>query len=110
MAVAIAGVGRHVDVQTKLATIIDFFYETMDADSAAYVRSRLLDRSDQFGLEEVEAILRWALEEWTGRPTEESQDSSPSQPPTGPSSTPPTSESTFSPSHRTDSSTSSTPG
>lgn len=96
VAVAMSGVGRHMDPATKVATIIDFFYEVLDSDSAAYIRRRLLSREDPFGLKEVGDILHDLMEEWSGRPTQESQDSSSSPSSTGPSSTPRTSEPTSS--------------
>jgi hypothetical protein len=65
-----AGLGRHVRTENKIAAVIDFFVEVMDDDSAAYIRSRLLDRRDAFGLEEVEQIMSAMVEEWTGRPTQ----------------------------------------
>lgn len=87
VAVAMAGVGRHVETTVKVATIIDFFNEVLDDSSSAYMRRRLLDRRDPFGLEQVSEILKALMEEWTGRPTQEPQGSSQRQGSSGPSST-----------------------
>jgi len=69
-AMVMAAMGRHTSESTKLAGIIDFFMAVMDNDSAGYLADRLLERSDPFGLPEIEAIMTWLVEEWTGHPTQ----------------------------------------
>lgn len=96
VAVVAAGLGRHTPTMEKIATAIDFFYEVMDENSAAYVRRRLLDRYDPFGIDEVSAITRWMFEEWSGNPTNGSSGSSQSPPTNGRSSKRNTSKSTSS--------------
>lgn len=69
LAMLMASVGRHTSQQTKIAGIIDFFVAVMDERSHGHIVDRLLDRDDPFGLKEVEEIMMWMIEEWTGRPT-----------------------------------------
>lgn len=75
------------DKRTKVAGIINFFVAVMDEDDHAYITSRLLDRHDPFGIEEVTSILFWMIEEWTGNPTDEPSGSTPSRPSGGRKST-----------------------
>jgi hypothetical protein len=71
IAMTMAALGRHTSNQTKIAGIIDFFVEILDEDSHQYIVERLLSRNDPLGLEQVEEILDWLVEEWTGRPTQQ---------------------------------------
>lgn len=93
LAILAASVGRHSSVHNQVAGIIDFFVEVMDDFSHSYLRDRLLDREDPFGLEEVESIMAWMMEEWTGRPTQQPSVSTPSRRSGGPRSTQRTSRS-----------------
>lgn len=70
LAILIATTGRHTSQATQVAGVVNFFVEVMDEPSHAYLVDRLLDRTDPFGIEEVEAIMSWMIEEWTGRPTQ----------------------------------------
>jgi hypothetical protein len=70
VAILMASISRHTSVATKLAGIIDFFVEVMDEPSREYVVGRLMDRNDPFGLEEVEQISKWMMEELGGYPTQ----------------------------------------
>lgn len=79
IALVMAGTGRHTSVATRIASIIDFMMGCMDEDSATYITERLMDRTDPFGLEEVEEILGYIIEEWTGRPTPQRSASTSSQ-------------------------------
>lgn len=101
LAILIASVGRHSSQHQQIAGIINFFVEVMDERSHGYVVGRLLDREDPFGLEEVEAIMSWMIEEWTGRPTQSPSVSTRSQRRAGRKSTPRTSPSISSGSPRT---------
>jgi hypothetical protein len=96
LAMLMASTGRHTSQHTKVAGIIDFFVEVMDEPSHHYIVDRLLDRQDPFGLEEVEQIMMWMIEEWTGRPTESPSVSTRSPQSAGQNSTPTTSPSTSS--------------
>lgn len=64
---------------TKVAAIINFFVGVLDTEAHQVLVTRLLDRDDPFDLEQVNAILEWLLEEWTGRPTKPSTGSTPSR-------------------------------
>jgi hypothetical protein len=101
LAVLMAATGRHASLHTQIAGVIDFFVEVMDEDSQAYLRDRLLDRNDPFGLDEVESIIEWMVEEWTGRPTPPPSVSTRSRNNGGRKSTRPTSKSTSSKRART---------
>lgn len=70
IAMTMASLARHTNEQTKTAGVIDFFVEILDEESANYVINRLLSRTDPLGLDEVQQILEWLVEEWTGRPTQ----------------------------------------
>lgn len=103
LAMLMATTGRHTTMQRKIAGVIDFFVEVMDDDSAAYLTQRLLDRQDVFGVEEVEEIMAWMVEEWTGRPTQSPSVSTQSRQNGGPRSTRRTSKSISSASQPIDS-------
>lgn len=70
LALLMSAVGRHTNMQTQIAGIIDFFVAVMDDDSASYVTDRLLSRTDPLGIEQVQEVMEWMIEEWTGRPTQ----------------------------------------
>lgn len=70
LAILMSSLGRHTQVQQKVAGVINFFVAVMDEDSATYVTDRLLSRDDPLGVEQVEEIMEWMIEEWTGRPTQ----------------------------------------
>lgn len=88
VAVVLSSVGRHTSMATKIAGIIDFFMAVFRNEDAEWLASRLLDREDDFGVPQVESILSWLIEEWTGHPTQGQSGSSESLPTTGTSSTP----------------------
>jgi hypothetical protein len=83
----IATTGRHSSQVDKIAGAINFFNSTLDDDSSEHLVSRLLDRRDNFGIEEVQDIVEWMIEEWTGHPTVQSSASTPSRPTGGKTST-----------------------
>jgi len=87
LAILAASLGRHSSQHTQIAGIIDFFVEVMDEQSHSYLVERLLDRKDPFGLTEVQDIMAWMMEEWTGRPTQRPSVSTQSQKTAGPRST-----------------------
>lgn len=90
LAVLLASVSRSQDWKSQVAGIINFFVEVLDNHSHAYIVGRLLDRTDTFGLEEVQAIMEWMVEDWTGRPTQPPSVSTQSRPSGGRKSTQPT--------------------
>lgn len=69
LAILMSSIGRHTNIQTQVAGIIDFFVAVMDEQSATYVSDRLLSRADPLGIEQVQEVMEWMVEEWTGRPT-----------------------------------------
>lgn len=79
LAFLMASVGRHTSLPTKLAGVINFFVEVLDEPSHQYIVGRLLDRDDEFGIEEVTEIMESMVEEWTGRPTQPPSGSTRSQ-------------------------------
>jgi hypothetical protein len=96
IAYLMARLGRKGDA-TKVSAMLNFFESSLDEDSQEYIADKLLDPADPFGAEEVEEILAWLMEEWTGRPIMRSSGSTSSPVTAGPSSTLPTPESTYSP-------------
>lgn len=87
LAVLMASTGRHSSQQEMIAGIINFFVAVLDEDSHSYVVSRLLDRRDAFGIEQVQNIMQWLIGEWSGRPTKSPSGSTTSQQTDGPNST-----------------------
>lgn len=87
LAVLMAATGKHSSSQENVAGIINFFASVLDDEANAYIVARLLNRRDKFGLEEVQEIMSWMIEEWAGRPTKPSSGSTESQDSTGPRST-----------------------
>lgn len=70
LAMLMSSIGRHTNIQTRVAGCIDFFVAVMDDGSANYVVERLLSRSDPLGIDQVQEVMEWMVEEWTGRPTQ----------------------------------------
>lgn len=70
LAMLMSAIGRHTSTETRVAGVIDFFVAVMDDDSATYVTDRLLSRSDPLGIDQVQEVMEWMVEEWTGRPTQ----------------------------------------
>lgn len=87
LAVLMATTGRHSSQNEQIAGIINFFASVLSDESHGYIVSRLLDRRDRFGLEQVQDIIEWLIEEWSGRPTKSPSGSTASPPSTGLSST-----------------------
>jgi hypothetical protein len=87
LAYLLASTGRHSTAQEQIAGLINFFVAVLDDDSHTYVVNRLLDRRDEFGIEQVQSIMEWMVGEWSGRPTKSPSDSTSSPPNTGQSST-----------------------
>lgn len=85
-ALLMQAVGRYASMADSVAGGIDFFHAVLDDTSAQHIHARLLDRKDAFGLEEVEEIMAWLVEEWTGRPMKRRSASTRSPKSTGPAS------------------------
>jgi len=109
-AVLMASISRSNDWSQQIAGVINFFASILDQPSHAYLTGRLLDRDDSFGIEDVQHIIEWMVEEWTGRPTRQPSDFMQSRQHGGQRSTQPTHRSTSSEYPLTGSATSSTDG
>src|SRR5262245_11678577 len=75
LAVLMATTSSHSDTSEMVAGLINFFVAVMDKDSHTYLVSKLLDREDQFGIDEVRDITEWLTQQWSGRPTQSSRGS-----------------------------------
>ncbi len=82
--------GRHLSEGEMIAGIINFFVATLDDETHNYLVNKLLDRNDPFGVLQVQDIIAWMMEEWSGRPTQSSTASTPSRRSGGRKSTPAT--------------------
>lgn len=109
-AVLMASISRQNDFSSQVAGVINFFASVLDQPTHAHLTGRLLDRTDPFGIEEVQGIIEWMVEEWTGRPTQSPSGSTPSPASGGQRSTPPMHRSTSFEYPPTGSATSSTAG
>lgn len=87
LAYLLASTGRHSSAQEQIAGLINFFVAVLDDESHQYVVNRLLDRRDEFGIDQVQKIMEWMVGEWSGRPTKSPSVSTSSPPNTGQSST-----------------------
>jgi hypothetical protein len=110
LAILLASISNTQNWTHQVAGVINFFDAVLDDDSSAYITRRLLDRRDPFGIDEVQNIIEWMVEEWAARPTPPSSGSTPSRPRGGAKSTPRTRKSTSSVSPLGDSAVSSTAG
>lgn len=90
LAVLMASTGRHTSAQEQIAGVINFFVAVLDDESHNFIVNKLLDRKDPFGIEHVNDIMEWMMEEWSGRPTKSPSGSTTSPPTGGRNSTPPT--------------------
>lgn len=88
--------GTYTSTKDAIAGFIDFIWSVMEREYAQHLRNRLLDRNDAFGLDEIEEMVAWMVEEWTGRPMKRRSGSTGSPKSTGPSSTRGTRKSTSS--------------
>ncbi len=87
IALVMSVMGGLADGTEQVATVINVFMNMLDADSAQIIKRRLLDIDDEFDLEDVMAILEWAVEEAAARPTRSPSGSTGSQRSPGKSST-----------------------
>lgn len=82
-----AASARGATTADQIKAVLDFIEAVLEPDSRARFRSRLLDPEDELELEDGIDLLRYLQEEWSGRPTGSSTDSSDGRATTGPSST-----------------------
>lgn len=90
LAILLASGSKHSPTEEMVAGFINFFCAVLDDDSQSYVVGKLLDRRDPFGIDEVQQITNWMMEEWGGHPTQSPSDSASSPQTGGQRSTPPT--------------------
>lgn len=84
-----ANLHKNAPLDRQISGAINFCVAIMDVPSRSYISDKLLDSDDPFDLPEIQAIIEYLIEEWSGgRPTEPSSDSSESQDSTGEASTP----------------------
>jgi hypothetical protein len=83
-----AALHKRAAIETQIAGAINFCMAIMDNDTSAYLSDKLLDSADPFDLENLQEIIQWLMEEWAGRPTQPSSDSSPTEDGSGSTSTP----------------------
>lgn len=88
-AMLMASVGRGSTDSDRVAGMINFLVNIIDPKGADHLQKRLLTpmHRDPFGIEQIENIMEWLTEEWTGNPTQGSSASTPSLSKTGNSST-----------------------
>jgi hypothetical protein len=82
-----ATTASHSNLHEKIAGVINFFVAVLDEKSHHHIVGRLMDRDDDFGIEEVTDIMHELIEEWSGNPTEGVSGSSPSRSRAGQKST-----------------------
>jgi hypothetical protein len=79
--------GRWADSAEKMAATIDFVLALFAEDDARHLGQRLMDRTDDFEVEDLMAMVNALTEEWAGRPTRPSTGSTRSRPSGGRKST-----------------------
>ena len=76
------------DVIQKVAAVTNFFFALVEkSEDKDWLRARLWDNNDPFGVGMIEAISMALIEEWSARPTQSASDSSSSPEPVGRKST-----------------------
>lgn len=103
LALLIAQTGNFSSEDEQISSVINFFLKVLDKRSSSHLVSRLMDRDDNFELEQVIDIMEDMIEEWTGRPIMRRSDSTESRSAAGPESTDTTPVSTSSDSQVTSS-------
>lgn len=71
----IAESGRHSTSEQQIAAAVNFFMGLFGPNDQAYLAGRLLDRDDPFGMAKIEEIVSAVVEDWAGRPTQQSSGS-----------------------------------
>lgn len=84
IAFLMANSADRIEATKKIGALLNFFDSVLDDDTHAYVSNRLLDQKDKFGIENIQEILAYLMEEWSGRPTQRPSGSTSLPPPSGP--------------------------
>lgn len=87
LALIMASMSDYAEDGEGVATFINTFFGLLDDDTRHALRRRLMDRDDDFGVEQMMEILMWATEEMAGRPTKSSPASTASRAANGQRST-----------------------
>ena len=87
LAVAMAEAAGYNGTGSQAAASINFFFSLLEDDDADWFKGRLFDRKDPFDIEEIGALSKDLMEEWSGTPIKQPSDFAPSQSSTGPRST-----------------------
>lgn len=74
-----ADTGRRAPGPQMLGATVDLFVGLFAHEDQIYLSGRLLDTSDPFGYEQLQEMFEAIIEDWSGRPTQPSADSSTSQ-------------------------------
>lgn len=89
LAIFMTSMGRHSSNNTRVAGAMDFFLSVLDDESHGYMAERMLSRRESEELlDKIIEIMRYLVEEWTGRPTPPLSGSTQSQESGGPNSAP----------------------
>lgn len=83
---AMASAGDRNNMQTA-GMMINFVISLMEDEDARRLRGLLLDRENEYGMEDLLDVFDELQERWSSRPTQSSSASSPSRPETGRRST-----------------------
>jgi hypothetical protein len=67
-AVMMSSLADYTTITERVAGTIDYFFGMLDADSSATLTRRLMDREDPFELAQINEIMSYLVEQWTGRP------------------------------------------
>lgn len=79
-AIALAGSSDLATTASQAATQINFFFSLLaKEEDSTYLRRRLFNRDDPFGIDMVADIITYLMEEWSARPTKQPSDYLPSQ-------------------------------
>lgn len=83
LAFMLASLGRGQTNDQRLAAIINIVLSSLRGEDADYFEQRLLTRepAQRIGLDMIEQVFEFLIEEWFARPTRPSSDSTPSPTP-----------------------------
>lgn len=97
VAYAMTASSKNSSFQEQIAGTINFFTAVLDEESRVYIVNRLLDGTDPFEIENVQEVISYLMEEWSGRPTKSPSGSTRSRSTGGQKSKPATTKSISSP-------------
>lgn len=65
-----ASLSERAGTNEALAAAIDFVRKSLPDDDAMWLVMRLWDNDDNYGLDDIQEIVEYLMEEWTANPTE----------------------------------------